>query len=300
MTVSSRENPTIHILLPVHNRKEITRQCVRCLLDQTYRGFHLILLDDGSTDGTAEMVLEHLPETTVIRGKGDWWWSGALDQGFKWLQGTSGPNDIVAIMNDDTVFEPDFLQNAVTILSNDPHALLLAECYSQGSGRKLHAGVHADWRRFRFEAAQRPEDINCLCTMGLFLRVHTFLTIGGFYPRLLPHFLSDYEFTMRAHRMGFSLITHPSLKLSLREETTWNREIQNDSFFRFMKMLFSKRSAYNPLAWTAFIALACPFPWKPINWLRVWAGTGVVLTRRAFGQVNVLSSGPFQRVQANK
>lgn len=284
----SGENRKIFIFLPVHNRREITRQFIASLQDQTYENFHLVLIDDGSSDGTADMVSSHFPGCTVIRGKGHWWWGGALHQGFKWLaanRDTAG--DLALIMNDDTVFEPDFLETGVNILGNEPDALLLAECYSQRSGRKLHGGVHADWARFRFNRAERPEDINCLCTMGLFLGAATFRAVGGFHPRLLPHFLSDYEFTIRAHRMGYPLITHPSLKLWLREETTWNRPVPGDTYFHFLAILFSKKSPCNPLAWTAFIWLACPLAWKPANWLRVWAGTVVVLIRRAFGQPTV-------------
>lgn len=284
-------NDQIHIFLPVHNRAEITSRFIECLKAQTHTVYHLVLIDDGSTDGTEEMVREQVESVTVLKGTGDWWWGGSLHQGFKWLarSGVDG-EDAVLIMNDDTEFQPDFLEKGLSILRERPETLLLAMCFSLSSGELLDAGVHADWRRFRFSNAERPEDVNCLSTMGLFLRVKDFLAIGGFHPRLLPHFISDYEFTMRAFRKGFALATDTSVKLWLREETTWNRDIGQEPFFSFVRLFFSKKSAYNPITWTFFVALACPPEWRIQNWLNIWKGVVYVLLRRLYGPINLPGS----------
>ena len=62
--------PCIYILLPVHNRREITRDFIDCLVTQTCQNYHLVLIDDGSTDGTDQMVRERVENLTVIRGNG--------------------------------------------------------------------------------------------------------------------------------------------------------------------------------------------------------------------------------------
>ena len=76
----------IYILLPVHNRREITGDFIDCLEAQTWQHYHLVLIDDGSTDGTEQMVRERVENLTVIRGNGDWWWAGCLQQGFNFLK----------------------------------------------------------------------------------------------------------------------------------------------------------------------------------------------------------------------
>ncbi|MEO8935379.1 MAG: glycosyltransferase, partial [Burkholderiaceae bacterium] len=69
----------IYILLPVHSRRALTERFIRCLQAQTYTDFHVVLIDDGSTDGTAEMVAALLPgRLTILTGTGDWWWGGSL------------------------------------------------------------------------------------------------------------------------------------------------------------------------------------------------------------------------------
>ena len=264
-------NSKIFILLPVHNRREKTAQFIDKLKDQTYQKFHLVLIDDGSTDGTAEMVQEQISSCTVIRGRGDWWWAGSLQQGYDWLRSHDTPlNDMVLIINDDTEIGPDFLEKGKTILEQQEGTLLLAQAYDLHSGRLTDVGVRSNWKRITFTQAESQEEIDCLSTRGLFLRVGDFFRIGGFYPALLPHYLSDYEFTIRAHRKGLRLITDPSLKIWVDEEATGYRVIEKRSLIAHLKKNFSRKSMSNPLAWTYFIALACPWPWKVTGWIIVW------------------------------
>ena len=274
----------VYIFLPVHNRREVTERFVECLKVQTVQSYHLLLIDDGSTDGTEEMVRRRIGSMTVIRGKGNWWWAGALQQGYRWLKSKKiDTHDIVLIINDDTRFEPDFLEKALRVLGARQDILLLAQSYGQSSGKLRDRGTVADWKNLRFRTAAEEEEVNCLATRGLFLKVGTFRRIGGFHPWLLPHFTSDYEFTIRAHRKGFRLMTDPSVRLWVNEETTWNRWPDDANFVAFIKQLFSKKSPINPIVWTFFIALACPWRWKLAGWVRVWGGTGVLLAKRLVG-----------------
>ena len=55
----------IYILLPVHNRVEITTRFCECLLLQSYANYKLILIDDGSTDGTADVVKSIVSNTVT-------------------------------------------------------------------------------------------------------------------------------------------------------------------------------------------------------------------------------------------
>jgi hypothetical protein len=98
---------TVYVLTPVHDRKALTERFLRCLIDQTDRDYHLVLVDDGSRDGTAEMARSMIPSATIIRGSGNWWWAGSLEQARRWLlRQPSRPGDLVLIANDDTTFGP--------------------------------------------------------------------------------------------------------------------------------------------------------------------------------------------------
>jgi GT2 family glycosyltransferase len=84
------------------------------------------------------------------------------------------------------------------------------------------------------------------------------LKIGGFYPYLVPHYLSDYEFSMRAHSMGFNIITHPNVKVYTNEIPTGITEPSYESLWKFLKTYLSPRNYRQPFYVFNFILLACP------------------------------------------
>lgn len=258
----------IWILLPVHNRRAVTQRFVACLAHQSRTDFHLVLIDDGSTDGTAEMVKSQIEPVTVIRGHGNWWWAGSLQQGYEFLQTREEllTQDIVLIANDDTLFDVDFLEKGVLALEEGGPAMVGSLCYGLQSGKLLDRGVNLDWSRFSFRQAETMDQINCLSTRCLFMWAKDFLQTGGFHPRRLPHYYSDYEFTIRANRMGLEMMVCDGLRIELDESTTGNQVPKSDS----IKEIFSKKTVINPWPATQFILMTCPKRFILINLARVW------------------------------
>jgi GT2 family glycosyltransferase len=262
----------IYILLPVHNRREITQRFINCLRKQTYDNFHLILIDDGSNDGTDEMVRESISSLTVLKGTGDWWWAGALHQGYRLLNDIiKNQNDFVLLINDDTEFDDNFLLVGKDLLEKKQNSLILAVCYDKQSKKAIIAGVDINWEKFTFRECYINEKINCLSTRGLFLRFKDIQKIGGFHRFLLPHYFSDYEFTTRAYRKGFKLIADPQLKLwvDIQEDDNTDNISKKISFRGILKELFSKKNPTNPFYSIIFILLACPWKYKLTNILMI-------------------------------
>jgi len=261
----------IYVLLPAHNRREVTRKFVESLKAQTFGAYHLVLIDDGSTDGTAEMVRDLIPDATVLHGKGDWWWAGSLQQGIAWLErNCTNGQDIVMFANDDITFDVDFLQRAYIILDGLEATLLLPYLRNERTGLPEESGVEADLRRLAFNQASSPEKINCLSTRGLFMRMSDLSRIGGFHPWLLPHYLSDYEFTIRARRKGLRLMTSSDIAINLDREKTGYRSFEDSSWIEFIYRYFSKKNVSNPLYWSTFILMVVPMRYVLGLLFKVW------------------------------
>lgn len=268
------ERATVYVMLPVHNRRDVTLAFVKCLNRQIYKNYRLLLIDDGSTDGTAKAVQDALGDAIVIRGKGDWWWAGSLQKGHNWLKknGISG-DDVILIMNDDTTFAEDFISIGLRILSGNQHAMLTATGYNMKTGEAQDSGGYRlNWANLGFSETYENAEINCTSTRGLMVKVSDFLDINGFFPRLIPHYLSDLEFTMRAQKKGKKLIIHPEFRIGIDFETTGHRELGKETFGQYVRKVFSKRAAMNPIHWTNFILLHSDWKYKLSNLKRIWGG----------------------------
>lgn len=277
---------TIYVLVPVHDRRALTERFVRRLAAQTDQAFHLVLVDDGSRDGTADAVRAVLPSATVIRGKGNWWWAGSLEQARRWLERQpSSAGDLVLIANDDTTFEADFLASARAAMDDGARTLLLAQPHSEQTGLALPLGSTVDWAKLRFTPAARFEDVDVVPTRGLFLRRDDFHSLGGFHTVLLPHYLSDYEFTLRAMRRGFQLRTDPTVRLVMDESSTGIRQKDYRSGWGYLRSLLTIKATGNPIYWSTFVVLASPRRLLPANLLRIWR-------RFASGFVRAVRSRP--------
>ena len=58
----------IYIVIPVFNRWKYTQACIESLNKQTYKDFKIVIVDDGSSDGTSENIYDLYPNVHVIKG----------------------------------------------------------------------------------------------------------------------------------------------------------------------------------------------------------------------------------------
>jgi len=264
----------LHVVLPVHDRCAVTAGFVRALRAQTYTDYRLLLIDVGCTDGTADMVSSLLParQLVVLHGNGQLWWAGALQHAYEHLsEHALQPDDAVLIINDDVTFAPGFLGDGMTVLAANQGACIQALA-TDGDGQVVDRGTVADTARLRFHAAQPGEAPNCLSTRGLLMDAATFLHSGGFRPRWLPHYLSDYEFTLRLRRQGVRLMVDPRFALQASLEMTGLSAPPTTDARAVWTNAFSNRAKFNPKHWSAFVLMVCPPHRAPMHLLRIWAG----------------------------
>jgi GT2 family glycosyltransferase len=247
----------IYILLPVFNRRNITVEFIKQLLVQTYGQFHLVLIDDSSTDGTVQAALEMTKKISVINGGGNSWWGGSLQLGYEWIlqKDYIKDEDIILMINDDTKFNTNYLEKGIEYSNKFPLNLIKAVELEISDNSVSYSYIHADLNKLTFKITDSEDDANCCTTRGLFMKAEVFKEIGGFFPELLPHYLSDYEYTIRASRKGFRIKSFPDLYLYFDNSTTGNNTLSFHSFAQYGSQLFSNKYVKNPKQWVNFISL---------------------------------------------
>jgi GT2 family glycosyltransferase len=213
----------ISIVIPVHNRLGFTRQCLACLSAQTYRDFQVIVVDDGSTDGTGEMIHQEFPEVIVLRGDGNLWWAEATNWGIRYAQQHQDKrqSNFVLTLNDDTYVKPDYLQTlldtyqthkpclvgSVSVDSEQPNKLEYAgttfDLYV-AKGKHLAENYNCDYRELIRQTSFIESD--SLPGRGTLIPMRVFDQIGLFDSKNYVHYMADIELSVRARKAGYRLI----------------------------------------------------------------------------------------------
>lgn len=122
-------SPSVYILIPVHNRKAVTLTCLETLqrhgdLDR----YHAVVIDDGSTDGTAETIQTQFPQVTILKGDGNLWWTGAIRIGMEYAYEQGA--DYFIWLNDDTLPALGSISTLVDACVQQQKTIATAQCYS--------------------------------------------------------------------------------------------------------------------------------------------------------------------------
>ena len=104
------EAARIAVLMTCHNRKGLTLACLETLRDQAlFDPVDLILVDDGSTDGTGAAVHAMMPKAQVIVGNGNLFWNGGMRLAWQRAVQSGRSHDFYLWLNDDVALEPGVL-----------------------------------------------------------------------------------------------------------------------------------------------------------------------------------------------
>ena len=198
---------SIATLITCHNRSEKTIACLNSLFHSTLpKNFvnNVFLVDDGSTDGTEELVEKNFPMVNIIKGNGNLYWN----QGMRLAWDTAlknGDYDFYLWLNDDTILD----KHAITeLLECDSEAL------KKDSNSAIIVGVcrsDKDIDEFSYGGRTSSGPVfpngniqQCLFINGNVVLVpnRIFKTIGNLSHEY-THALGDFDYGLTAISAGF-------------------------------------------------------------------------------------------------
>jgi glycosyltransferase involved in cell wall biosynthesis len=114
--------PEVSVLLPVYNGERFLAATVRSLLEQTFRDFEIVAVDDGSTDGSVQLLRTFSdPRIRIERNPRNLGLIETLNRGIELCRG-----EFIARMDADDVALPTRLEKQVTYLRQHPECVLVA------------------------------------------------------------------------------------------------------------------------------------------------------------------------------
>jgi len=297
-------NAGIAILLPVHNRLDLTKKTLeelsmRMQNSQHYK-FYLVLIDDGSTDGTAEWVKHHYPEVIILMGDGNLWWSGAVNLGAKYALETLNASYLF-LYNNDIHLKKDYLPELLKILAeNDSETIIGSKIYiaeqpdliwSMGGYFNPKTGKYGMYGYYEKDSPYYNSvfSVDWFTGMGTVIPKEVIEKIGFWDNINFPQYHGDSDFTYRAKKAGFKLLVNPALKIynsvkhsGIEHEGSFKKLIQlitdirsKSNFvknFRFYRRYATSIRAYFPLVWSYFKIFGGFFKWKILTFLHLKAG----------------------------
>lgn len=190
---ASEAGPTVSIVIPCYNQGEFIREALLSIFEQTVGGFDVVIVDDGSDDGTTAPLLASLdlPRVSVIHQENRGL-PAARNAGI-----SHSGSDLVVTLDADDLLAPTYLEALGEALAADPDAAY-AHCWAE-----LFGDTHMIWatRPYnRYQLLLSNSVVGCVL-----LRKDAWSSVGG-YDESMRSGNEDWDLWIRLMDAGYSAV----------------------------------------------------------------------------------------------
>ena len=226
MEMAGKSIPRVSVIIPLYNHEKFISETVDSVLRQTYQDFELIIINDGSTDGSEEIVKSITDARIRYYCQKNQGAFNTINRGIQLARG-----EYISILNSDDVYYPQRIDECVGILENDSSiaAVFSYVEYVDEAGNfiKLVRGNEHNWSERDPDTTFKGEDNALLdllagnfliTTSNLFCRGDIFKKVGYFSTLKYAH---DYDFFLRLfYHYKCSIINTPLVKYRIHGHNT--------------------------------------------------------------------------------
>lgn len=210
---------SVEIVIPVHNRREITLQALRSLsrIDRNGLYVNVIVVDDGSTDGTSEAIRSNFPNVHIVNGDGTLHYAAGTNRGI--TEALARSPDFIILCNDDSIFHEQFLQRMLATAAADPRAVIggLLLLWNEPhlvfqvdfKWKAFKGGWQQTDRRSFFELPGEPFEVEGLAGNCVLVPVEAIRETGVLDEKKFPHGWGDIQYFTTMKKAGWRLLVDP-------------------------------------------------------------------------------------------
>ena len=206
---------TIFCVVPVHNRIDMTVQFLDSLDKQTVQEpISVVIVDDGSTDGTAEALHNRSGRLPIqlLTGDGNLWWGGSVWRAIQHIRTIAQPKDWVFLANNDTILDPDYIAHLHETATNNERSVVGGrsfEIWPDGTRHPVSSGFLVDTASLAVLAVDGDfseiREVDALAGRGILIPLAA-LADATMHPRLMPQHFADLNLTSQLKARGFTLV----------------------------------------------------------------------------------------------
>ncbi len=251
--------PLLSIIIPVFNGLEYTQKSLKSLekqisiLPRDKSKIHIVVVDDGSSDGTYEWVKSNHPEVHILQGNGNLWWSGGVNKGMEYAL-EHLKTEYILWWNNDILPDDNYLKNLLQVIGKQPedvvigskifmlHKNLIWGMGGKFDPRKGTKHMYAE-RKEDGPELKKPFEVDWFPGMGTCFHKSVFDKIGYLDEENFPQYHGDSDFTLRAKKAGFRLIAFPELIIF--NDTSNSGIVHQGSIGKLFKSFTSIKSNFN-------------------------------------------------------
>ena len=201
----TRTPPTVIAIVASHNRRDKTMECIRSYfaLSGDYE-LSMVLVDDGSSDGTAEAASSLSDRVDVLRGDGSLFWAKAMAIAER--RAVERRPDYLLWLNDDVVLQQDALGTLMAAMGGNVRRIVAGSVVDPVSGHFTYGGVdRVDWHPLRYRHVAPtdgvPRPVTTISGNVVLVPRCVYAEVGGIDGGF-SHGRADWDYGLRAKRLG--------------------------------------------------------------------------------------------------
>lgn len=210
--------PKVSIIILNWNSKEDTLECLESVYQIDYPNYEVIVVDNGSTDGSVEAIKAIYPQTIIIENEMNLGFAEGNNKGITYAMGEE--SQYIMLLNNDTIIAPEAIKLLVEIAKRDKRIGALGplilyygttnRVWSAGGIINLNKG---DWVRICYgRINENIYDVDALSGCALMLRAATIMESGLLDSNFFLYG-EDIDLCLRIKKCGYSVICMPKAKV---------------------------------------------------------------------------------------
>lgn len=230
----------IAVLLTCFNRKEITQKCLKSLFVFNI-SFDVYIVDDGSTDGTFEMIISEFPEVNIIKGDGNLFWNRGMHKAWEYAKKKN--YEYYLWLNDDVELYNNAFEEILGCSKTYNHKNIISGLIeTKDKSRVLYGGYDKQKKLIQSSGEMKP--ITYL--NGNFVLVPKFVfNKNGNLDSVFHHDLGDVDYGLRALMKNIKIYSTRVPIGSGKINEISRERLNNTSLIKRFKRLYSPLGA-NP------------------------------------------------------